>query len=385
MKEGWEYCLFKDVFPIKMGKTPPRGDSSSWDKTKETNNYWVSIADISQNEGKTIYDTKEYITDKAAEKIFKVKANSLLMSFKLSIGRMAFAGVDLYTNEAIIAIPESDDYNLRFLYYYLASYDWKTLTEGNEKVKGATLNKESIGKIKLPILSLAEQQQIVSFLDSEFEKIDALKANAETQLQAAKDLFQKALKELLTPKDGWVEKKINEVCQVVNGRAYKQDEMLATGKYRLLRVGNFFTNDNWYYSDLELDENKYCDNGDLLYAWSASFGPRIWHGEKVIYHYHIWKLICSNHIDKYYLFYWLDSDVFKKQVMKDLHGATMNHITKTIMEATIIKYPSIKEQQAIADNLDTLSAKVKQLQDNYAETITLCNDLKQSLLKKIFE
>ncbi len=385
MKEGWEYCLFKDVFPIKMGKTPPRGDSSSWDKTKETNNYWVSIADISQNEGKTIYDTKEYITDKAAEKIFKVKANSLLMSFKLSIGRMAFAGVDLYTNEAIIAIPESDDYNLRFLYYYLASYDWKTLTEGNEKVKGATLNKESIGKIKLPILSLAEQQQIVSFLDSEFEKIDALKANAETQLQAAKDLFQKALKELLTPKEGWVEKKINEVCQVVNGRAYKQDEMLATGKYRLLRVGNFFTNDNWYYSDLELDENKYCDNGDLLYAWSASFGPRIWHGEKVIYHYHIWKLICSNHIDKYYLFYWLDSDVFKKQVMKDLHGATMNHITKTIMEATIIKYPSIKEQQAIADNLDTLSAKVKQLQDNYAETITLCNDLKQSLLKRIFE
>ena len=161
--------------------------------------------------------------------------------------------------------------------------------------------------------------------------------------------------------------------------------MLATGKYRLLRVGNFFTNDNWYYSDLELDENKYCDNGDLLYAWSASFGPRIWHGEKVIYHYHIWKLICSNHIDKYYLFYWLDSDVFKKQVMKDLHGATMNHITKTIMEATIIKYPSIKEQQAIADNLDTLSAKVKQLQENYNETITLCNDLKQSLLKKIFE
>ena len=55
------------------------------------------------------------------------------------------------------------------------------------------------------------------------------------------------------------------------------------------------------------------------------------------------------------------------------------------MEATIIKYPSIKEQQSIADRLDALSANVKALQSNYTETITLCNDLKQALLKKVFE
>ena len=63
---------------------------------------------------------------------------------------------------------------------------------------------------------------------------------------------------------------------------YKAEELLDEGKYRVLRVGNFFTNDSWYYSDLELDNDKYCDEGDLLFAWSASFGPRIWHGEKVI-------------------------------------------------------------------------------------------------------
>ena len=74
MKEGWEYKTFKDKFSINMGKTPPRGDSSSWDKSKITTNKWVSIADISLNEGKIIFDTKEYISDKAAEKIKKVKA-----------------------------------------------------------------------------------------------------------------------------------------------------------------------------------------------------------------------------------------------------------------------------------------------------------------------
>ena len=86
--------------------------------------------------------------------------------------------------------------------------------------------------------------------------------------------------------NGWQVKKLGDVCRLINGRAYSKPELLSDGKYRLLRVGNFFTNNHWYYSDMELEEDKYCDTGDLLYAWSASFGPRIWTGGKVIYHYH---------------------------------------------------------------------------------------------------
>jgi restriction endonuclease S subunit len=90
--------------------------------------------------------------------------------------------------------------------------------------------------------------------------------------------------------------KLGDVCKVINGRAYKQDELLDKGKYLVLRVGNFFTNKSWYYSDLELPEDKYCDKGDLLYAWSASFGPKKWDGEKVIYHYHIWKMVPDENV-----------------------------------------------------------------------------------------
>ena len=89
---------------------------------------------------------------------------------------------------------------------------------------------------------------------------------------------------------------LEQVCRFINGRAYKQPELLSEGKYPVLRVGNFFTNSNWYYSNLELEEDKYCDYGDLLYAWSASFGPRIWDGEKSIYHYHIWKILPKENI-----------------------------------------------------------------------------------------
>lgn len=79
-----------------------------------------------------------------------------------------------------------------------------------------------------------------------------------------------------------------------NSRAYKQSELLDEGKYRVVRVGNFNTNDGWYYSDLELEENKFIDYDDLLYLWATSFGPEIWKFDKAIYHYHIWKLVIKN-------------------------------------------------------------------------------------------
>ena len=186
-------------------------------------------------------------------------------------------------------------------------------------------------------------------------------------------------------KEGWEYKKLGEICRVINGRAYSKDEMLSQGKYRLLRVGNFFTNDSWYYSDLELEEDKYCDNGDLLYAWSASFGPRIWDGEKVIYHYHIWKMVCSPEIDKYFLCYWLDSDELKKQTMTNLHGATMAHITKRIIENAIVSYPSLSEQKSIVDYLDSAFAKVDAMKANAEKALNEAKALFQASLKEMLE
>ena len=98
--------------------------------------------------------------------------------------------------------------------------------------------------------------------------------------------------------ESWKWVRLKSIAVLRNGRAYKQSELLDNGKYPVLRVGNLFTSDKWYYSDLELETEKYCSKGDLLYAWSASFGPHIWHGEKSIYHYHIWKIDFSKYVYK---------------------------------------------------------------------------------------
>lgn len=163
-------------------------------------------------------------------------------------------------------------------------------------------------------------------------------------------------------------KPLGEVSQFINGRAYKKPELLDQGKYPVLRVGNFFTNDNWYHSDLELEDDKYCDNGDLLYAWSASFGPRIWEGGKVIYHYHIWKVIPNpDMILKKFLFYLLEWDT---KALKDEHatGSTMMHVTKGAIEARLVPIPcpenpkkSLEIQAEIIRILDAFAAHTAEL------------------------
>ena len=180
--------------------------------------------------------------------------------------------------------------------------------------------------------------------------------------------------------EDWEQRKLGEVIRFLNGKAYKQQELLDSGKYRVLRVGNFNTNDRWYYSDLELEENKYANKGDLLYLWATSFGPEIWNEETVIYHYHIWKLeFLTNELDKQYLYTWLLTD--KEKIKQTTNGTTMVHVTKGIMEQRLFQFPQdVKEQQKIG-------AFFKQLDDTIAlhqRKLDLLKETKKGFLQKMF-
>ena len=151
--------------------------------------------------------------------------------------------------------------------------------------------------------------------------------------------------------------KLGDVCTFINGRAYSQPELLDSGKYKVLRVGNIFDGNHWYYSDMELEEDKYCYEGDLLYSWACTFGPYIWHGPKTIYHYHIWKVKQNDSlVDKSFLYYFLNHQT--KGFMGSTHGSTMIHITKENMENFEVLLPSLKEQKKIASVLSALDDKI---------------------------
>ena len=168
------------------------------------------------------------------------------------------------------------------------------------------------------------------------------------------------------------------IATFLNGRAYKQDELLTSGKYKVLRVGNFYTNDRWYYSDLELADKFYADKGDLLYTWSASFGPHIWLGDKVIYHYHIWKVVLSEYILKDFALQILEKD--KQNILSHPNGSTMIHVTKVDMENKQICIPYLAEQQKIGNFFKYLDETIT-LHQRKLESMKL---LKKSLLQKMF-
>ena len=177
----------------------------------------------------------------------------------------------------------------------------------------------------------------------------------------------------------WLDSTIGRHITLLNGRAYKQEELLDEGKYRVLRVGNFNTNSKWYYSNLELEENKYVNKGDLLYLWATNFGPEIWTEEKAIYHYHIWKLeFDRTEINQDYLNIWLESD--KNKIQQNTNGSTMVHITKTMMEERGISLPNFDEQSAIGSLFRTLD----DLLSSYKDNLTNYQALKATMLSKMF-
>jgi type I restriction enzyme, S subunit len=178
---------------------------------------------------------------------------------------------------------------------------------------------------------------------------------------------------------GWAWARLSDVVNVINGRAYKKEELLDAGT-PVLRVGNLFTSNHWYYSTLTLAEDKYCNPGDLLFAWSASFGPFIWHGERSIYHYHIWKLdfYAKGQLSKHYLYNYLLEQT--QEIKAAGHGVSMVHMTKEKMEKLVVPVPPLAEQHRIVAKVDELMALCDRLEVRQADADSAHVQLVQALL-----
>ncbi|HCG7071403.1 TPA: restriction endonuclease subunit S [Vibrio parahaemolyticus] len=177
----------------------------------------------------------------------------------------------------------------------------------------------------------------------------------------------------------WVVSRLEDLINVVNGRAYKKAEMLSEGT-PILRVGNLFTSNDWYYSDLQLEADKYIDNGDLIYAWSASFGPFIWDGGKVIYHYHIWKMdiFRETSLDKEFSKLFLQA--ISERIKASGNGIAMIHMTKERMEKVMHPLPPINEQKQIVNRVNKLMTLCDQLEQQTEASVEAHQVLVTTLL-----
>ena len=204
MKQGWEYKRFDEVFNLQMGKTPDRKNLDYFGGK----NVWISIRDLGDKE---VSESNEHITDKAVSdtNIRKVKKGTVIMSFKLTVGKCGIAAKDLYTNEAIMAFntKEGYDINSSFLYYYLQCYNWKG---SNKAVMGITLNKATISKHHINIPPKSTQLAIVSELDKINELIRLKKEQLKDYDNLAQSIFYEMFGDPVENDKGWEVKKLEE-------------------------------------------------------------------------------------------------------------------------------------------------------------------------------
>ena len=180
----WEVKRLGEICEIEMGRTPPRINSAFWGHGF----VWLSIADL---HSKVVTQSTEQVTELAASTMTIIPKGTLLMSFKLSIGRLCFAGCDLFTNEAICSFNQLQA-DADYLYYSLGQTDFSLY--GKQAVKGYTLNKESLKLVEVRLPSRIEQAAIAAVLADMDTELTVLEARRDK----TRALKQGMMQELLT-------------------------------------------------------------------------------------------------------------------------------------------------------------------------------------------
>lgn len=236
----WSVQSLAEICDILIGGTPSRNKPEYWDQNKEGRNVWISIRDLSHG-GKYISDSSEYISDQGAKasNVKLIPKGNVLMSFKLTIGRVAITDREVYTNEAIAAflVKNRDLLDSDFLYYILPTLQYDTDTA----IKGATLNKEKLKTTRIVLPPLAEQTKIATILSKVDEEIEKVEKIIEQTEKLKKGLMRKLLTkgightkfkntELGEIPEEWEVKKLGKVCKFENGKAHEK-QISENGNY----------------------------------------------------------------------------------------------------------------------------------------------------------
>jgi|ERR1035437_5935741 type I restriction enzyme S subunit len=181
----------------------------------------------------------------------------------------------------------------------------------------------------------------------------------------------------------WEIKKLGEVADYINGRAFKPTEWEKTGK-PIIRIQNLNKAEAGYNYSNQIFEDKYLiDKGDLLYAWSASLGAYLWNGDEAWLNQHIFKVIPKDICNKKYLFYTLEK--ITSEIYAKTHGSGMVHVTKGKFEETEIPFPSLSEQQTIVSKIEELLSDLENGKQQLQTALQQLKIYRQSLLKYAFE
>lgn len=421
---NWKWERFGKIVDFNMGKTPPRAEASYWGNDIS----WVSIADMPEND--VLLKTKEKISSKAFKDRFNSKIcpkGTLIMSFKLTVGRCSILGIDAVHNEAIISINPIVDSGFTFRDYlarvlpFLSNYG-----ETKDAIKGRTLNSDSLNNLLIPVPPLAEQKRIVEKVDELMTCVASLEQSADALASLKKafsndikaSLLQAAMQGKLTkqlPEDGnaedllekikaekekliaegkikkqnplalitdgeipfsipenWKWVRLNDILDVRDGthdspKYVKADVGVPLVTSKNLRNGSIDCSDVKYISiaDSEaIDQRSKVDINDIVMAMIGTIGNPVKVVERP--HYSIKNMALLKHLPENMpnMDYILQVLNWAVSDMKEKSsGGVQKFASLNFIRGYPIPFPPLAEQKRISERLDTLIQNINVVED----------------------
>ncbi|NCB76024.1 MAG: restriction endonuclease subunit S [Negativicutes bacterium] len=352
----WEKVKLRDVCEINIGKTPSRDNVLFWNNGIYK---WLSISDM---QDKYLIDSKEKISMEAVGKcnMKLIPINTVVMSFKLSVGKVGILSEPMYSNEAIANFPilNCEKLHANFLYYALQSLKFENM---DRAAKGLTLNKAKLNQLKIPLPPLEVQQKIAQTLDS----AAALIALRKQQLAELDNLIKAAFYELfgdpVTNEKGWDIERLGDKLSIVSGFAFKSSGFQKSG-VPVIKIGNInlgtFTDKEmcfWKY-DKKL-ERVLLHPRDIVISLTGTVGkndyanvcilpekyPRYYLNQRNA------KLDLSAELECLYLLYLLKDQKIKNQLTGLSRGIRQANISNSDISNLLVPLPPLDLQNQFAE------------------------------------
>ncbi len=389
MKEGWERRKLGRVCEVIAGQSP-EGKYYNTDGT-----------------GMPFYQGKKDFGEKFigspttwTSQVTKIaRKGDIVMSVRAPVGPVNFVEDEVCIGRGLAGIRSKDAMNRDFLFYQLLFLQPEI--SGREGAVFASINKSEIEELPIAVTTLPEQQRIVAILDEAFEGIAIAKANAEKNLKNARQLFESHLNSVFSQRgEGWVEKRLYEVCDIQHGFPFKSEFFVTEGKYVVLTPGNFYESGGYrdrgkkqkFYSG-EIPSGYILDKGKLLVVMTEQaaglLGSSILvpESDKFLHNQRLGLIKKKSKIpwSNDFFYHVFNTKYVRQEIHASASGVKVRHTSPTKIGQVVVSFPSsVVEQQRIVTTLNDLRIETQSLESIYQKKIEALDALKKSILHQAF-
>ncbi len=372
MKEGWEIKKLGEICTIKTGKK-----------------------DVNQGNPKGKYPFFTCAKSHTFSDEYSFNTEALLIAGNGDVGNVNYYKGKFEAYQRTYVLSNFDNVTAQYVFFYLDGFLKDTVSK--QKL-GNTMPYIKMGMLKefpIPISPPPEQKRIVAKLDQCFEAIDKAKANEECNLQNAKELFQSQLNQIFSQKgDGWVEKKLGEVCEKTTNIKWQENQEL---KFKYIDLTAVSRDSLQIIETVTINSTnapsrakKSIKTNDVIFATTRPTLKRV---AKITNQFD--NQICSTGfvvlrskkdvIEPEIIFYFLQSDMFMDRMESIQRGTSYPAVTDKDVKETILSFPvSNEEQKNTIKKLGELKEQTKSLESNYQQELDALDELKKSILQKAF-